>query len=317
MSQSKFEWKVGLFVLIGLILLAGLMINFSRGLPFFKGTYALRLRAENVGGIKPKAAVLMSGVKVGNVVDSQLSTNGSVVIALEIFDAYKIDREAKFMIDALGFLGDQYVAITVTNTSGHFLTNGETVTAESPLNLQEAMRSTAGLLTQAQATMKTLNEAVSNVNRTVLNHATLTSFANSISNLQAISSGANKTLGKIDLLVQSNAPVLSASVSNLHDFSTELKTVLATNQEGVAAVVQNLRNASSNLNFLIADVKATNGPAGLLLRDEHMKQQLAELATNLNGMAENFSTFGSNLNQRGIWSMLWKPKPEKEFKKPW
>src|SRR5690348_14829386 len=102
MSQSKFEWKVGLFVLIGLVLLAGLMINFSRGLPFFKKTYALKLRAENVGGIKPKAAVMVSGVKVGNVVDSVLSTDGSVVINLEIFNEFKIDREARFMLDALG-----------------------------------------------------------------------------------------------------------------------------------------------------------------------------------------------------------------------
>lgn len=317
MSQSKFEWKVGLFVLIGLILLAALMINFSKGLPFFKKTYTLQLRAENVGGIKPKAAVLMSGVKVGNVVDSQLSTNGSVLIELEIYNEFKIDRQAKFTIDALGFLGDQYVAITVTNTTGNYLTNNETVVAESPLNLQEAMRSTAGLLNQARATMKTLNEAVSNVNRTVLNDATLTSFAHSISNLQTISSSANKTLGKIDLIVQSNAPVLNASVSNLYGFSTELKSVLATNQDDFASVVKNLRNASSNLNVLIADVKATNGPAGLLLRDEKMKNQLVELTENLNSMAENFSIFGSNLNQRGIWSMLWKPKPEKEFKKPW
>jgi phospholipid/cholesterol/gamma-HCH transport system substrate-binding protein len=315
MSQSKFEWKVGLFVFIGLVLLGGMMLNFSKGLPLFNKTYALRLHAENVGGIKPKAAVMMSGVKIGTAVDSLLATNGSVIIRLEIHEDFKIDREAKFMLDALGFLGDQYVAVTVTNDSGQYLTNGETVFAQSPLNLQEAMRSTAGLLSQAQSTMKTLDEAVSNINKTVLNDATLASFSRSISNLQTISANANQTLGKIDLLVESNSPVLSSSVSNLYDFSTELKTMLVTNQNDVALAVKNLRNASSNLNILLEDVKATNGPAGLLLRDEKMKNDLASLATNLNSVAQNFSVFSSNLNSRGIWSMLWKPKPPKKSEK--
>jgi phospholipid/cholesterol/gamma-HCH transport system substrate-binding protein len=315
MSQTKFEWKVGLFVMIGLILLAGLMLNFSKGLPFLKKTYALRLRAENVGGIKPKAGVLMSGVKIGNVVDSILATNGSVIIRLEIYDEFKIDRNATFMLDALGFLGDQYVAVTVTNTSGQYLTNGEIVSAQSPLNLQEAMRSTAGLLNQAQATMRTLDQAISNINKTVLNDATLTSFAGSISNLQTISGNANKTLGKIDSLVETNAPVLGASVSNLFDFSTELKTMLATNQNDVALAVRNFRNATSNLNELVEGVKATNGAAGLLLRDEKMKADLASLATNLNITAGNLSTFSSNLNSRGIWSMMWKPKAPKKSEK--
>lgn len=312
MSQSKFEWKVGLFVFIGLVLLAGLMLNFSKGLPFFKKTYDLQLHAENVGGIKPKAAVLLSGVKVGNVVDSVLSTNGSVVIQLEIYNNFKIDRSATFMIDALGFLGDQYVAVTVTNSTSQYLTNGENVVAQSPLNLQEAMRSTAGLLSQAQATMRTLDAAISNINRTVLNDATLTSFSRSISNLQSISGNANVSLGKIDLLIESNAPVISASMSNLFDFSTQLKSVLATNQDDIGDAVKNLKNASASLNELVADVKATNGTAGLLLRDEQMKMQIASLATNLNTMAQNFSLFGSNLNNRGIWSMLWKPKAKKE-----
>ena len=315
MSESKYEWKVGVFVFIGLVLLAALMIYFSKGALLFESTYQLRLRAQNVGGIKPKAAVMMSGVKIGNVVDSILSTNGSVIINLKIYEDFKIDRSARFMLDALGFLGDQYVAITSTNNTGEYLKDGDEIFAESPLNLQEAMRSTAGLLSQAQATMKTLDQAVSNINQTVLNDATLTSFSRAISNLQSISGNANTTLGKIDSLIVSNSPVISASVSNLFDFSADLKTVLATNQNDIASAVQNLKKASANLNQLLEDVKATNGPVGLLLRDEQTKTNLASLATNLNSVAANFSVFSSNLNNRGIWSMLWKSKPPKKSEK--
>lgn len=311
MAQSKIEWKVGLFVFIGLVLLGALMLNFSKGMALFKKTYKLQLVADNAGGIKEKAMVMMSGIKVGNVVDSTLSTNGKVIIRLQIDAAFKIDRAARFLVDSMGFLGDQYVAIVSTNNSGPVLTNNEVVLCEPPLNLQEAMRSTASLLQQAQQTMRTLDEAVSNVNRSVLNPQTLTSFAQSISNIQAISGTANQTLAKIDQVVDANSPALHASISNLYEFSVELKTVLATNQNDIAVAVKNLRGASVTVNQLLDDVKATNGPAGLLLRDEQMKQQLSALATNLTLVTENFGTFSSNLNRRGIWSMLWKPKSKK------
>jgi phospholipid/cholesterol/gamma-HCH transport system substrate-binding protein len=281
-------------------------------LSFFRDTYELRLRAQNVGGIKEEAVVMMSGVKIGNVVKSTLSTNGSVIILLQIDEQFKIDRKARFTLDSLGFLGDQYVAIISTNDTGEFLAEGDEIIAEPPLNLQEAMRSTAGLLSQAQATMKTLDEAVSNVNRTVLNDATLTSFSHAISNLQSISGNANITLGKIDSLIVSNSPVIGASVSNLFDFSADLKTMLTTNKDDIASAVQNIKKASANLNQLLEDVKATNGPAGLLLRDAQMKAQINSLVTNVNSVAENLSVFSSNLNNRGIWSMLWKPKPPKK-----
>lgn len=123
MAQTKIELKVGLFVFIGLVLLAGLMLNFSKGIALFKKTYELQLLADNAGGIKQKAMVLMSGIKVGTVVDSTLSTNGKVIIRLQIDSAFPIDHDARFLVDSMGFLGDQYVAIVSTNTSGVFLTN--------------------------------------------------------------------------------------------------------------------------------------------------------------------------------------------------
>jgi len=62
MNQKRLELKVGLFVLIGLAGIAGLMLKFSKGAALFRPTYALQLTAKNVGGLKPRAAVLMAGV---------------------------------------------------------------------------------------------------------------------------------------------------------------------------------------------------------------------------------------------------------------
>jgi hypothetical protein len=69
-----------------------------------------------------------------------------------------------------------------------------------------------------------------------------------------------------------------------------------------------LRDTSAVFKQVASDLEAGKGLAGGLLKDEEFKAQTALLLSNANAVAAAFGTFGSNLNQRGIWSMLWKPK---------
>src|SRR2546422_11412528 len=110
MSKSRLEWRVGLFVFIGLALLAGLLIQFSKGTTFFRPTMQILLRAGNVGGLKIRAQVLMAGVQVGTVSDIRLGpqgTNGT--ITLKICSQDIVHKDARFLIEQSGFLGEQYV----------------------------------------------------------------------------------------------------------------------------------------------------------------------------------------------------------------
>ena len=118
MDKSRLETKVGLFVFIGLALLAALLIQFSKGTSLFRGTYELRLHAGNVGGLKQRAGVLLAGVQVGSVSDIKLANDGkSVTILLNIYKENKIYHDARFVIEQSGFLGDQYVSIIPTTNS--------------------------------------------------------------------------------------------------------------------------------------------------------------------------------------------------------
>ena len=55
------------------------MIQFSKGTIFFRKTYNIMLHAANVGGLKPRASVLMAGVQVGTVSEIRLGTQGTNV----------------------------------------------------------------------------------------------------------------------------------------------------------------------------------------------------------------------------------------------
>jgi phospholipid/cholesterol/gamma-HCH transport system substrate-binding protein len=312
MSKSRLEWKVGVFVFIGLILLAGVLLEFSKGLTFFRPTYAIYLRASNVGGLKTRATVLMSGVQVGTVSDIQLAPDGkSVTITLRLYKQYEIHKDAKFIIDQSGFLGDQYVAIEPTNNEGETFHDQDRANAQAPFNLQEFTRSATGFIERIDDTVKKLDEALSNVTRIVLNPDTLTNLAIAVGNLRGFSDRALVVADGLNGLLVTNGPAIAHSASNLVAFSEQLNQfadglngVLATNRDAIQGTISNIQTSSDTLKNLLNDVQAGKGLAGDLLKNE-------QIATNVSQIALNLSITTSNLNRLGLWGILWQHKPPK------
>jgi phospholipid/cholesterol/gamma-HCH transport system substrate-binding protein len=316
-STTRFEWKVGIFVVIGLALVAGLMLSFSKGITRWQSTYRLHLIMPTVSGLKPRADVMMSGVPVGNVVEADLVPDGRAVdIVVQILSKYQVRENATFHIDALGFLGDEYIAITPsTNTAAPFLTNGATVIGEAPFNLQEAVRSTSGLLDAARVTLRDLDQAITNVNRTILNEDTLTNFGLAMSNFYQLTADAGSLARQIQGIINTNTQPINAAVKSLRQVSDKLNNmaddlhgIISTNATDISQAVANFRDTAASLKQTTDDLQQGKGLAGTLLKDEHLKIEVNDLVQNLNSMSANFAIFGSNLNQRGLWSMLRSPK---------
>ncbi len=310
MDKKRLEWKVGLFVFIGLVLLGALMLQFSKGLTFFRETYQLRLHASNLGsGLKKRSFVLMSGVSVGSVSDITLAPDGkSVTIFLKIYSDYVIHDDAIFRIETSGFLGDQYVAIMPTENAGPVLTNNASVVCEPPVNLQEVARSAGGFLKRVDETAKQLNDAVADVRRLLLNEETLTNLAVTVQNLRGASERAVTTVNEIETLLATNAPAISQSSSNIsvfsgqmNQFADSLSGIVASNRDSISAAVSNIESSTIVLKSMIDDVNAGKGPAGMLLRNE-------QVASSLAAIVDNLSITTSNLNRTGLWGVLWAKK---------
>jgi phospholipid/cholesterol/gamma-HCH transport system substrate-binding protein len=310
MNKSRLEVKVGLFVLIGLVLLAGLLIQFSKGTSLFRGTYQLRMHTANIGGLKHRAGVLLAGVDVGSVSAIQLADDGkSVTVILSIYKDFVIYSDARFVIEQSGFLGDPYVSVVPTKNLGDILTNNASVECQEPFNLQEVARSTAGFVKRIDETAKKLDDAVTDLRRVVLNGETLTNFAVAINNTRTFSEQAIDTVNDINTLVATNGAQMSLAVSNAVQFSQDLNqlagsasSLLATNGTEITVAVQNVKASTEELKRLMDGLQSGRGLAGTLLQNP-------QLATNVQVIAENLSVTTSNLNRLGLWGILWAHKP--------
>jgi phospholipid/cholesterol/gamma-HCH transport system substrate-binding protein len=310
MSKSRLEWRVGLFVFIGLVILGALLLQFSKGTMFLRSTYNILLRAANVGGLKIKSSVFMAGVQVGTVSDIKLGPQGTnVTITLKLYKQYEVHTDARFLIEQSGFLGDQYVAILPTKNQGDIFHDNDTAEAEAPFNLQEVARSAGGFLQRVDETAKKLNDAINDVRRLVLNEETLTNLAIAVGNIRTVSEKALTTVDSINSVVSTNSPAISTSASNLVFFSKQLtqfgdafSSVLATNTDEITMAVKNIESSTEVLKNLLSDVQTGKGLAGSLIKNE-------QLANDVTQIAENLSVTSSNLNRLGLWGILWQRKP--------
>jgi phospholipid/cholesterol/gamma-HCH transport system substrate-binding protein len=310
MESKRLEIKVGLFVFIGLTLLAVLLLQFSKGTSLFESTYLLRLHATNVGGLKTRAAVLLAGVQVGSVSDIQLADDGkSVTIILKTYKRFKIYKDARFVIEQSGFLGDQYVAIIPTANQERLLVNGDEVECQEPFNLQEVARSASGFIQHVDETAKKLEAAVDDVRRLVLNEETLTNFSSAVGNMRMFSEQALGAVDEINVLLATNGTQVNLAISNVLFFSQQL-TLLATNADEILATnapeinlaLKNVESSTEVLKQLMNDVQSGKGLAGAMLQNQ-------QFATNVQDIAGNLAVATGNLNRLGLWHFLWHRVP--------
>jgi phospholipid/cholesterol/gamma-HCH transport system substrate-binding protein len=316
MNDSRYAGKVGFFVAIGIVVLALLFMSFSKGLSLFTKNYEVKLQAASVGGLKKNAGVLLSGVTIGNVIDTEIPQDGKgVILRLKIQEKYKIHSDARFAIEQIGFLGDQFVAIYPQKNEGPLLGPGAVVKAEEPLNIGEVVRSASGLIQGVNQTIKTLNDAVSRVEKTVLSDVTLSNVTETLANFRQLSTKALTMVDGIDKLVATNTPSIYIAVSNLVLFSQDLDklademgTTLKMNGVELTKAVRNLEKTSTVLERLANGIDSGKGLAGALVKDEEMAAHLSLTVSNLSVLTSNITRFG----------LLYKPKQPKpeSSKKP-
>lgn len=310
MDKSRLEIKVGLFVFIGLALLAVLLLQFSKSSSLWRGTYSVHLHALNVGGIKPHAGVLLAGVQVGTVSDIRLAPDGkSVTIDLRIYREFPIYHDAHFVIEQSGFLGDQYISIIPAQNTPPVLADQAEVECQSPFNLQQVARDAAGFIQRIDETARKLDDSVTDLRRQVLNAQTLANFGAAITNLKEFSEQALGSVRDINSLISTNGAQFGVAVTNAVRFSADLiqladdaRLVLATNSANLNTATRNIADTSAVFKQLADDIQAGRGLAGAVLQNP-------ELATNMQAIASNLAVTSSNLNRLGLWGILWSHKP--------
>ena len=114
MNNRTIEIGVGLFVALGFAALFMLVMQVSNlGTITTGDTYTLKAGFENIGGLKVRSPVTVSGVRVGRVAAIDYDSDAfEAIVTLRIGTDYnRFPEDTSASIFTAGLLGEQYIAL--------------------------------------------------------------------------------------------------------------------------------------------------------------------------------------------------------------
>jgi phospholipid/cholesterol/gamma-HCH transport system substrate-binding protein len=144
MNKPKLEVLVGLFVVLGFILLL-LIVFFVSGVYFFRHGYHVRAVFDYVGIINRGAPVRFAGVRVGEVQmvkvlpSTEVGKKGNVEILFFVEGGVQIRENYRISIDGNHIMSEPHVAITPTPGDGRILKDDDLVQGTSAYSTDELL----------------------------------------------------------------------------------------------------------------------------------------------------------------------------------
>ncbi len=129
MKKTALDFWVGLFVVVGFlaVLFLALKVGNMSSLSF-QPTYAVKMKFDNIGGLKPRAAVKSAGVVVGRVKTIGFDTNTyQALVTIDIDGQYPFPKDSSAKILTSGLLGEQYIGLEPGGDT-EMLKAGDTIT---------------------------------------------------------------------------------------------------------------------------------------------------------------------------------------------
>lgn len=148
-TTKLFEVKVGVFILIGIMIL--FIIVFSIGdINISKNGYKIKILFGFASGIGPSAPVRLAGVGVGQIQGIRIlhdpATDSTMAeITAWISDNTKVEKDAVVTINTLGLLGEKYLEILPGTAGSPALKNGDTIMGKDPVPMEKVTENLANL----------------------------------------------------------------------------------------------------------------------------------------------------------------------------
>jgi phospholipid/cholesterol/gamma-HCH transport system substrate-binding protein len=112
-ERSRNDVWVGLFVMLGFVAILFLALKSANLLNLsFQSDYRVAAKFDNIGGLKPGAAVKSAGVVVGRVEEIAFDDSSfQARVTLVLQNRYQFPKDSSLKILTSGLLGEQYVGI--------------------------------------------------------------------------------------------------------------------------------------------------------------------------------------------------------------
>ena len=263
------ELKVGIFVAIGLAILAALVIQFGRLGEGFQSYYALTVHFEDASGLLKNSEVLLGGAKVGLVAGPpRLVRQGrGVEVPLNIYDYVKIPAGSAFTVGSSGLLGDRFVSILPPREKpSGYIQKGAHVEGKREQGISDLTKQGSALLKELRGTVAKIDTTVTRLNDQALSKQNMQHLEQTFDNLSKTSAALSESSQKIDGVIEKADATMGSA-----------KKAADTVQDAAGDARKTIQSAGR----LMREATSGNGLLAMLLTNEQLANDVHALVTNL------------------------------------
>ncbi len=265
-QNSNYIWKLGMFIIIGVILFMVSIYFIGNNKSLFSSTFQLKSHFKNVSGLKEGNNVRFSGINVGTVEGIEFISDSSVVVNLVIKQEVQkyIKSDAIASIGSDGLMGDKVLTISPGTSSNKMVSDKSTIRSVKAVDMEDLMKGlnksvdNAQIITEQLSEFSTkINKGKGALNKVLTDEEFAKSFEVTIQNLKASSeefvvfttnmNDKNGTLSKL-MTDPKYANSIEKTLDNLEKSSNEFEvfTKKMNNDKGILSkLVSNERLAAS------------------------------------------------------------------------
>src|SRR5213594_2107847 len=262
--ERGLEFKVGIFVFVGLAMLGALVVQFGRLGEGFKTYYNITVRFNDAGGLLKGTDVLLAGARIGKVAGGPklVREGGGVAVPLKIYDYIKIPEGTKFTVGSSGLLGDRFVSVTIPpGPPKAYLPPNAYVNGARETGIDDLTRTGGALVNDLRGTVQKIDTTVDRLNQDTLSAANMENLKASMEHLNQATSALAESSKKLDgVIEQADSTMASAkeAADNLQNTITDARRVVrsATQGKGLVAALLNDQQLANDLHALITNLRA-------------------------------------------------------------
>ena len=269
------EVKIGIYAVI-ILLAAWAGIRFLSGVDVLGRSRTYTAHYEQVNGLQDAAAVVINGVKVGQVTDVELNfEQGGADITLSIDSSVDIPTDSRAMLFSAGLMGGKSIEIKMGEAK-EYLESGDAIQTSVTLDMFDTLANELGDVKERVTTLlDNLNQTISGVDSLIDDNSK--NLTKTVESLNAVMADLKKSniIGNIDGF----CATLNENGAKLDSIITDINSVThALNEQQSGA---KLAQAIDQVNTLLEKINSGSGSIGNLVSDEKLYKELAQASQNL------------------------------------
>ncbi|MDI5897541.1 MlaD family protein [Flavobacterium yafengii] len=252
-KESGYQWKLGMFVIIGLVLFVATIYFVGKQKNLFGATFELNSKFNSVNGLEVGNNVRFSGINIGTVEEIEFLTDTSVVIKLVIKEEVRkyIKKDAIASINSDGLMGDKVLTISSGKSSNIIVEDNDNIASKQAIEMDDLMVSVkksvdnAGVIT---AQLAQFSYSMNNGNGALSKLVSDEEFGNSIKKMVANLENSSNEFKKFTVKMNDGKGALSKLVSDekMGRMIDSTLTNIKTGTEGLNEVIEAAKH-----NFLL------------------------------------------------------------------